>query len=44
MSTPNDPALRDVAIITRVVERVFREMIRMLIGTMSLKKLQEMKQ
>jgi len=42
MSTPNDPALRDVAIITRVVERVLREMIRMLIGTMSLKKLQEM--
>ena len=29
MSTPNDPELRDVAIITRVVERVFREMIRM---------------
>jgi len=42
MVTPNDPALRDVAILTRAVENVFRKLIRMLIGKMSLKKLQEM--
>ena len=42
MTTPNDPALRDVAILTRAVEKVFRNLIRMLIGKMSLKKLQEM--
>ena len=42
MTTPNATALHDVAILTRVVERVFRRLIRMLIGKMSLKKLQEM--
>jgi len=42
MATPNDPALRDVAILTRAVENVFRKLIRMLVGKMSLKKLQEM--
>jgi len=42
MATPNDPALGDVAILTRAVENVFRKLIRMLIGKMSLKKLQEM--
>lgn len=42
MATPNEPALRDVAILTRAVENVFRKLIRMLIGKMSLKKLQEM--
>jgi len=44
MTTPGDPALRDVAILTRATERVFRKLIRMLIGKMSLKKLQEMTQ
>ena len=38
------PALHDVAILTRAVENVFRKLIRMLIGRMSLKKLQEMVQ
>jgi hypothetical protein len=42
MATPGEPALRDVAILTRAVENVFRNLIRMLIGKMSLKKLQEM--
>jgi hypothetical protein len=42
MATPSDTALHDVAILTRVVEKVFRKLIRMLIGKMSLKKLQEM--
>lgn len=42
MATSNDPSLRDVAILTRAVEKVFRKLIRMLIGKMSLKKLQEM--
>ncbi len=42
MTTPSEHALRDVAILTRAVERVFRKLIRMLIGKMSLKKLQEM--
>ena len=36
--------LRDVALLTRAVENVFRKLIRMLIGRMSLKKLQEMVQ
>jgi hypothetical protein len=38
----SNPALRDVATLTRAVENVFRKLIRMLIGKMSLKKLQEM--
>jgi len=42
MIEPGKPALHDVAVLTRVVERVFRKLIRMLIGKMSLKKLQEM--
>jgi hypothetical protein len=42
MATANDPALRDVAVLTRAAESVFRKLIRMLIGKMSLKKLQEM--
>ena len=46
MVAPSEPAsehnLRDVAILTRAVENAFRKMIRLLIGKMSLKKLQEM--
>ncbi len=42
MTQPGRSALRDVAILTRAVENVFRKLIRMLIGKMSLKKLQEM--
>ena len=42
MTAPGESALRDVAILTRATERVFRKLIRMLIGKMSLKKLQEM--
>lgn len=42
MATPGNPAKRDAAILTRVTENVFRKLIRMLIGKMSLKKLQEM--
>ncbi len=42
MVKPGKSALRDIAILTRAVENVFRKLIRMLIGKMSLKKLQEM--
>jgi len=42
MITPNEAVLGDVAILTRAVENVFRKLIRLLIGKMSLKKLQEM--
>ena len=42
MSTASELALRDVGTLTRAVENVFRKLIRMLIGKMSLKKLQEM--
>ncbi len=42
MGSASEPAKRDIAILTRVVESVFRTLIRMLIGKMSLKKLQEM--
>jgi hypothetical protein len=42
--SPSESALPDVAILTRAVENVFRKLIRMLIGKMSLKKLQEMVQ
>jgi hypothetical protein len=42
--TSNNPALRDIAILTRAIETVLRKLIRMLIGHMSLKKLQEMTQ
>ena len=44
MVAPGKRALHDVAILTRAVENVFRKLIRMLIGRMSLKKLQEMVQ
>ena len=42
MATPSSPATGDLAILTRVTENVFRKLIRMLLGKMSLKKLQEM--
>jgi hypothetical protein len=42
MVTPGEAVLGDVAILTRAVENVFRKLIRLLIGKMSLKKLQEM--
>ena len=35
MVAPGKPELRDVAILTRAVEGVFRKLIRMLIGKMS---------
>ena len=44
MATPREQTLPDVAILTRAVENVFRKLIRMLIGKISLKKLQEMVQ
>lgn len=42
MATGNETTLPDVAILTRAVESVFRKLIRMLVGRISLKKLQEM--
>lgn len=42
MNIPREENLPDVAILTRAVENVFRKLIRMLIGKISLKKLQEM--
>jgi hypothetical protein len=42
VNTPGNSALADVAILTRAVENVFRKLIRLLIGKISLKKLQEM--
>ena len=42
MVAHSEPDLRQVAILTRAVENAFRKMIRLLIGKMSLKKLQEM--
>ncbi len=42
MASPDNPPLSDAAILTRAVENVFRKLIRMLIGRMSLKKLQVM--
>jgi hypothetical protein len=42
MAVADRSAFRDVGILTRVVENVFRKLIRMLVGKMSLKKLQEM--
>jgi len=38
----NEVNLPDVAILTRAVESVFRKLIRLLLGKISLKKLQEM--
>lgn len=42
MSKPGKSARHDVAVMSRAVENVFRKLIRLLIGKMSLKKLQEM--
>ncbi|MGA9573127.1 MAG: DUF6502 family protein [Lysobacterales bacterium] len=42
MADSGKPVIRDVAILTRAIENVLRKLIRMLIGKMSLKKLQEM--
>jgi len=42
MVAASEPELRDVAVFTRAIENVFRKLIRLLIGKMSLKKLQEM--
>lgn len=42
MANSDRTALRDISVLTCAVERVFRKLIRMLIGKMSLKKLQEM--
>jgi predicted transcriptional regulator len=42
MTSASSLPLRDVALLTRAVENVFRKLIRILIGRMSLKKLQEM--
>jgi len=42
MATVSNTDLPDVAILTRAVENVFRKLIRILVGKMSLKKLQEM--
>lgn len=44
MAVPGEQTLPDVAIFTRAVESVFRKLIRLLVGRMSLKKLQEMVQ
>ena len=44
MAVPGNAHLPDVAILTRAVENVFRKLIRMLVGKISLKKLQEMVQ
>lgn len=40
--SPGSHQLREAAVLTRAVENVFRKLIRMLIGRMSLKKLQEL--
>ncbi len=42
MTTPGKTDLPDVAILTLAVENVFRKLIRLLLGKISLKKLQEM--
>ena len=44
MTAAGETALRDVAILTRATEKVFRKLVRMLVGKMSLKKIQEMMQ
>ena len=44
MASTSPRPLRDVALLTRAVENVFRKLIRILVGRMSLKKLQEMVQ
>jgi len=42
MAMPGKPAVRDISTLTRALEKIFRKLIRMLIGKISLKKLQEM--
>jgi hypothetical protein len=42
MNSPGQQTLSEVSTLTRAVENVFRKLIRILIGRMSLKKLQEM--
>jgi len=42
MEKPAKPVVSDVSTLTRALEKVFRKLIRMLIGKISLKKLQEM--
>jgi len=42
MATSVKPAVLDVSTLTRALEKLFRKLIRMLIGKISLKKLQEM--
>lgn len=42
MATINDPALREISILLRAFEQVFRKLIRLLIGKISLRKIQEM--
>ena len=42
MAATSEAELPDVAILTRAVENVFRKLIRLLVGKISLKKLQEM--
>ncbi len=42
MATIHDPALREISILIRAFELVFRKLIRLLIGKISLKKIQEM--
>ncbi len=44
MENLTKPQLRDVAVLTRAVENVFRKLVRLLLGRISLKKLQEMLQ
>ena len=44
MTNRPEPPLSDVAILTRAVEKVFRKLVRLLLGRMSLKKLQEILQ
>jgi len=42
MATIKDPALRDISVLIHAFELVFRKLIRLLIGKISLKKIQEM--
>lgn len=42
MATMSDPALRDVSIVIRAFEQVLRKLIRLFIGKISLRKIQEM--
>lgn len=44
MENTTELPLRDVAVLTRAVEKVFRKLVRLLLGRISLKKLQEMLQ